>query len=341
MQDANWRAIARAEGLERRPANDREHRPDRGFVEQPEERIAPSVRRIAPVMLPDNQYRRRVLVQRANAAPVTPPALVRPFAERLLGPAAPVTQVVATLEELEEMRDMELDAAEREQRLEAEEEEDPEEPQMLVKVERAVEPEKKKRGYRFHSRETIESALARVAAGETVQEIGRSIGVDAGLIGYWVRRERQGMGVAAVRKADKSKSDEGKRRVYHPVELKLAAVERVKHLRTTLPEGVHHGIIAMVATELGVPREALQRWVNGEGLTRGGKSLPAPVNGTTTLPSRPAPPPTPSQVVSEPIAPPAPTPATLDSKLDELIERQLDQLMERKLQEALKRRFGG
>lgn len=360
MADPNWRATLRAEGIERRPANDSKERPDRGFVEQPEERIAPpvklpapTVRRIAPVMLPDNHLRRRVVVR---PAPSAPSALVRPFAERLLG-SAPVTQVVATLEELEEIREMELDAAEREERF-AEDEVFPAElqqpedkPQTLVKLEtrsQMAEGKPERRRYRFYAEETKADAIRRVVEqGEEQKAVARDLDITPSSLSKWIIQDRE-------------EKEVPRHREYIALELKLAAAARVKQVLASLPAGVStRGVIAAVARETGVSTHGLSLWVKGKGLTKNGPPLPPSQN--TTLLSRPEPPPAPSQVVSAP--PPVSAPVTvvqesaptdvatrqrrdestqsLDSKLDALIDKQLDQLLERKLEAALKRRLGG
>lgn len=337
----------RAEGVDRRsPANDgRLARADRGYVEQPEERVEPPKK--AGFMLPNNQLRRRIEV---SPSPSTPTVCVRPEPDGDYEPPGGD-------DELEELRAVgrQLEAREQERPvIVTRGEEKPE--QSLVRLVRpppsAAPPPSKPADVR-------ETAMARVRAGEDHAQVAADMGLRRDTLYRWLsdgkdfvrayyRKEDQR--AVAIRVVDggesqhavaeemgtsqasvsrwaaqlrterelKAMAEEKKEKThtYHPPKTKLAVVRRLRQLEAD--EGQIRGQRARVAREMGIPEALVASWVSS------GEWEPDPpvVARTETLMSTPSAPP-PSAPAPVTTVQPTAAPAMIDPLMAQMLRAML------------------
>lgn len=316
--DPNWRANLRAAGIPRRPLP---NRPDRGYVEQPEERVEQQIA---------GHMRRRVETPEA-----TPPvALVRnrePLVQQDLRGRGEVIVVAPQAANQTELPKSEP-------------------PQTLVKLTRPP-PEREttmapKRIVTRYPKEFEEATVARVLAGERgdMAKIAADSGVNLNTLTTWVYRYRKTHGETAEMAAKR------KARMAHSDEFKARAVTKVLRIELGDPERAARprpGILSEVAAKLKVDVGVLSRWVHDHKEEHGSElpKLPEAANGAAqkTLHSAPV-----SQrnggPVSGPVSvagamPPAPTVTVSGTGSLSGLEEYINALVDRRVAEQFKMRL--
>lgn len=192
--NSNWRAELREAGIPTRPpppsASGLKERPDRGYVEQPEERMDKSVSTVirqTTLMPPSSVPRRRIIsfedLERASEAPMelleavtAPPSALDTFP---LGIPAPTTAAVAPAMAPAMAPPAVPVASERQQETLF-----PSEPENETGPEETSEEREISHRARYSTEYKL-AAAARVAAGETQRQVADDLGITHSLLSNW------------------------------------------------------------------------------------------------------------------------------------------------------------